>query len=361
MLKVVITELRQRLGTIQISAMTHVVHGKKAAADLGIAPFKWRRLGYKLRSRLLSFDTIIFIGADVMDGSFGDEWSCKFWTLADQSARDGCRVAIMGFSFDESPPKSVLAKISKVSRRVKINLRDPVSFRRFERHFPQRASLTSDVAFLLEPRQPQNGPQDIFKWVQSRKAAGDSVVGINLNPHLLKDAPGLTMDQLMKASVQAILNVASAQPCSFLLIPHDTRKGINDEEFLRQMEDQLKTPLGVRLALASGEFHADEIKALVGLVDVVFTGRMHLAIAALGQSVPIGVITYNGKFEGLVEHFHLPEWLLVTPAKACSAAVIQDIILRLLSERHGLIDQIKTRLPAVLQLSKTNFNDFLQP
>jgi polysaccharide pyruvyl transferase WcaK-like protein len=341
--------------------MTHMAHGRKAAADLGIAPVKWRSLGYKLRSRLLPFDAIVFIGADVMDGSFGDEWSCGFWTLADQLARDGCRVAILGFSFNESPPQSVLAKISAVSRRVKIHLRDPVSFRRFERHFPQRASLTSDVAFLLEPRQPQNEPEEIFKWVQTRKAAGDAVVGINLHHHLLKDTPGLTIDQLMKAAVQAMLNIALAQPCSFLLIPHDTRPGSNDEEFLRQMADELTPRLGVRIAVAPGELHADEIKALVGFVDVVLTGRMHLAIAALAQSVPIGVITYNGKFEGLVEHFHLPDWLLVTPAQAASAAVVQDILLRLLAERNGLADQIKSRLPAVLQLSKTNFTGFSEP
>ena len=265
----------------------------------------------------------------------------------------------MGFSFNESPPQSVLAKISEVSRRMKNQpCADPASFRRFERHFPNAPHLPPDVAFLLEPQQPQNDPQDIFKWVQSRKAAGDSVVGINLHAHLLKHTPGLTMDQLMKASVQAILNVALAQPCSFLLIPHDTRNGSNDEDILRQMEDKLKPSLGVRIALAPGALHADEIKALVGLVDVVLTGRMHLAIAALGQSVPIGVITYNGKFEGLVEHFHLPEWLLVTPAKAGSDAVVQNILLRLLSERNGLIDLIKSRLPSVLQLSKANFNGF---
>jgi len=40
---------------------------------------------------------------------------------------------------------------------------------------------------------------------------------------------------------------------------------------------------------------------------------MHLSIAALGAGTPILGVTYQGKFEGLIKHFSLPDGVLSSP------------------------------------------------
>ena len=47
------------------------------------------------------------------------------------------------------------------------------------------------------------------------------------------------------------------------------------------------------------------MKGLVGLVDFAVTGRMHLAIAALGMEVPVVALAYQGKFDGMMQRFDL--------------------------------------------------------
>jgi polysaccharide pyruvyl transferase WcaK-like protein len=61
-----------------------------------------------------------------------------------------------------------------------------------------------------------------------------------------------------------------------------------------------------------------EIKALSGQVDLVLTGRMHLAIAALGMGTPAFCTVYQGKFEGLMQMFEL-EGMTITPSRMDSA------------------------------------------
>ena len=98
-----------------------------------------------------------------------------------------------------------------------------------------------------------------------------------------------------------------------------------------------------------------ELKRLVANVDLVLTGRMHLAIAALGQGKPVGAITYQGKFDGLVELFGLPKWILVSPAEASDHDNLSRLVDRLIAESEELGGQIRLRLPSIIDLAKRNF------
>ena len=82
---------------------------------------------------------------------------------------------------------------------------------------------------------------------------------------------------------------------------------------------------------------------------------MHLAIAALGQGKPVGAITYQGKFDGLVELFGLPKWILVSPAEASDHDNLSRLVDRLIAESEELGGQIRLRLPSIIDLAKRNF------
>ena len=69
-----------------------------------------------------------------------------------------------------------------------------------------------------------------------------------------------------------------------------------------------------RVEVLSPPFSAWDVKGLCAHLDGVLTGRMHLAIAALGTGTPPLSVAYRGKFEGLMRHIGLDGGLIAPEA-----------------------------------------------
>ncbi len=149
------------------------------------------------------------------------------------------------------------------------------------------------------------------------------------------------------------------QELSFIFLPHDSRivSGVNDDILSRRVMENL--PLEVALCCFKIPFPclAREIKAIVKHIDCVLTGRMHLGIACLGQGTPIACITYQGKFEGLYQHFNL-EPLFIEPKELFvpNQDNLVDLVHKLIDKRQNLHEQIISELSNVKALSEANFS-----
>jgi polysaccharide pyruvyl transferase WcaK-like protein len=96
-----------------------------------------------------------------------------------------------------------------------------------------------------------------------------------------------------------------------------------------------------------------EAKRLAGLVDLVVTGRMHLAIAAMGMGTPAIGISYQGKFEGLWQLFGLTDY--VVDARVLDSGQLEKLCVRALLHLDELTRCVVARLPEVLELARRNF------
>jgi polysaccharide pyruvyl transferase WcaK-like protein len=94
-----------------------------------------------------------------------------------------------------------------------------------------------------------------------------------------------------------------------------------------------------------------EIKAMVAGLDFVLSGKMHLAIAALGQGVPVACIAYQDKFEGLFQHFEL-DGLTIQPQDVVEPGKLAAFFIEKYEQREALASQVRQRLPAVRELSR---------
>ncbi|MGY3461129.1 polysaccharide pyruvyl transferase WcaK-like protein [Bradyrhizobium sp. LM3.4] len=141
---------------------------------------------------------------------------------------------------------------------------------------------------------------------------------------------------------------------SWLLLAHDYRPEIADDNCLRPLADRLRDRLGEHVHHVDQVLSASEIKAVVGLVDGVVTGRMHLAIAALGQGTPVAAITYQDKFQGLFAHFGVSESLLLSPEQLLTGDNLEKFLLRFLDAYKTTGAQVRRMLPAVMELSRAN-------
>ncbi|TLN28532.1 glycosyl transferase family 1, partial [bacterium] len=100
--------------------------------------------------------------------------------------------------------------------------------------------------------------------------------------------------------------------------------------------------------------HAAEIKAICGQLDLALSGRMHMAIACLGQGTPVACITYQGKFEGLYRHFEL-DGLTIDPVTATQPGRLAAFFLPVIDRREAIRRQIQSQLPKVRVLAAENF------
>lgn len=279
--------------------------------------------------RTVEATDVVVLGADCMDGFWGVRTSRILLGVADVCVRLGLRTLLTPFSWNEKPAAAMIRAFCQVTPRLSIFVRDPVSLSRFNGQLPQvQARLTADIAFGLEPEFSPR-VKKILAEMEADRQHGKLVLGVNLNPAL-------------KIDIAAVARQLKLVDAAVYCIPHDYR-GTGD---LGEM-----SKLGVG-RLVEDELSAAELKALASGCDAMFTSRMHLGIAALGIGVPMGGFVYQGKFAGLLEHFGLPQDVIVRPDRPEDFAAAVKV---LLSQNQALKRQVAERLSVVRRMAQEVF------
>lgn len=310
------------------------------------------------RAGSIAFDSVIrqnhalfVMGADILDGKYGAALVARIVDYCNHSVLLGIPATTLGFSFNSHPRSSAVHALSRLHPRVTVNVRDQLSLDRFQQATGISATLCADSAFLMPPA---TAPEpEAEAWISSMRETGRSPVGVNLNVHALQPALSkLGMDALIAHLAQQLRIAGETNKLAFMLIPHDLKPQSGDAAMLQALEKQLRHNAfpHVRYTLIN---RPDAIKRVTGLLDLVFTGRMHLAIASLGSGTPTLSITYQDKFEGLYQHFGLPIEHTITPMQ-CLSDALSIRIGHAHTQRHDLRKRICTSLPQVMTLASRN-------
>jgi len=157
----------------------------------------------------------------------------------------------------------------------------------------------------------------------------------------------------------AVETVSARHRVSWLLLAHDFRGKGADAHCLQGIAERVGPSLAGRVLYPTNRFTAAQLKGIAATADGVVTGRMHLAIAALGSGVPVACLTYQDKFQGLLQHFRLPNWLMTTPQAAVESEALVQMIEKFIEHLDPLADQIRGALPAVLRMAEANLTPLL--
>lgn len=298
------------------------------------------------------YGTFFGLGADIIDGSYGPRIPALMLIAADLAARSGSRAAILGCSFGMEPAPHLKSVFRQLDPRVNLNIRDPLSLHRMQAFAPVSAGLVADLAFTLRPGQPDGRAAS---WIEARRSAGCRVIGVNVHTILVRNPDAAWIETMTASLTRAICDVAADRKVSWLLLPHDYRENVGDVDCLRRISGALQHQAGVQFLLLEGQHSAADLKALVGCLDGVVTGRMHLAIAALGMGVPALGLTYADKFEGLFSHFELPPSLLLKPSILNDPTELARRIDAFVEALPALAAVIARRQDAVMALARSNF------
>ncbi|WP_309579333.1 polysaccharide pyruvyl transferase family protein [Rhizobium rhizogenes] len=302
-----------------------------------------------------NYDCVVVVGADVMDGYYQPLMSAKLLASADLAAAAGIRSVILGFSFNDKPHPALAMFYRSLHPAVSLNVRDAVSLGRLKSFAKTNAALVADSAFSLVPSEPD---ENTSSWIARKRAEGYRVMGFNLHPMLFKNADHLQIETIVRRGAEALQSVADDRLVCWLLIPHDYREGFGDQACLRTIASLMPAALGDRVRYLDGEWPAPFLKGVAGQLDGLVSGRMHLAIAALGKGVPVICIAYQGKFEGLYQHFDLPVEDLLSPAAFYTEDGIKRALIDFVDRVDDVREKVKRKLPDVLALSQKNFQLF---
>lgn len=324
------------------------------------ASFSWK--GKSPFSNILDFieeskpEQVIILGADCMDGYYGKLVSFTLFAIADSCCRNALDYKLLGFSFNEYPVKSLKLPYMLCSNKLKFCLRDEYSLKRFRDFTGKNPILVSDSAFLLKPNAKFNNFKTYETWVNNKKKLKQLVIGFNYHPMLAKNqSENLIKQNALIISENLVKLLRQNSVINILFIPHDNRGHISDNMVLPIVAEYLKCHgFEDRINEIEMVYHADEIKAITGLCDIVFCSRMHLAIASLGMGVPVVAATYQGKFEGLFRHFGFDSRYLMTQSELCSEKLV-SLLNEMIKEHLDIKEQIKGKLKYVNELSNKNF------
>lgn len=301
-----------------------------------------------------NFDAVVAIGADVIDGVYEVDAPSKIVVALDIAVRMGVPATILGASFSKRPDPRLKPFFDQLHADVRVCIRDALSLERLGAFTTKSGELVADTAFMLQPDVPDAGT---MAWIEARRAEGKLVCGFNIHPMLLHDQRAKAQELLIEPAIKALMAVAGRRKIAWLVIAHDNREAVGDLVVLRPLFEQLAPQLGEDVYFFPGT-RAAHAKAIVGKLDGVITGRMHLSIASLGRGTPVAGIVYQDKFEGLMSLFEIDNKHLMTVEQFSQSDVLAARIEAFFDALPALKQQVENRRPAVLDLSRSNFSTF---
>ena len=301
---------KERLPEAQFYVATAGEEGDAAAKAADLIPLQLLSKGKSLKNSIeetlnLDLNTIVLMGADVLDGSYNPTFSGHLIMLADLLSRQGANCFISGFSVSKKFHPTIQGIFERINKDIVVNLRDPLSFERFTSNVSRPAKLTADIAFLMEPV-PGSILKTISPWLDRCRQKGRAVIGVNCHPLLLELTDRSRVQIFIDAFTQLLVKLHSDEAVSFIMIDHDQRGDSSDHLCLKPIYQNLQAQLRDDILYPAERMKAPEIKAFVKELDGIISGRMHLMIAAMGVGTPVFGIDYKDKMEGLLRLNNLP-------------------------------------------------------
>lgn len=308
----------------------------------------------KLLKTAKQYNYFIIIGADILDGHYSSTQSSKRFLLGRILANAGVNVVITGASFNNNINPFVIRELRRVPvKNFVLNIRDIGSFERVKKIYKD-AVLTMDVAYLLNPLEPQN-----YADFLSFKQKGD-YIALNINPIHYKKYGEKLIDYFLEYSNYII----SETPYNIVLVPHDIRDNTfgkySDYSLLDYIEKKIDSPSRVFFYKEIESINARFLKYVAYHAKLVITGRMHFAIASLSNAVPVLVMTYQGKFEGMLrEIYDTPRKYILNKVPNDTNEIIlrTNSILENLEKENSLINSSKIKNKAQINFTVFKSND----
>lgn len=327
-------------------------------------------------------DLLILLGADVIDGTCGLEPSLQRVDLIKAASAAGAKVHVF-CSFRSNVDNTIVTQLKQMQG-VNFYLRDIHSLKRFKDQTKLEAEYFPDF-FIFCDKKETALCRNVRHTLAEAKVAGKTLVGLNFSEHAFRsfsDVHDFANRKKYVADVLTSLSLAIENPY-FLLISNDARRWDNfppDSEYQNIAYEWLDANgYTLSTSLLNPDITYPEILNLLDGLDMVVSGRMHLALASFRNHViPIcymgtgkgysSVDKMRGAFDKFIGQTELVPSNTIELASAVKLLLIQHDILNerlkkslLIIERESLEKKIQLRKRLQLDNDSTLLmNQYLQ-
>jgi glycosyltransferase involved in cell wall biosynthesis/polysaccharide pyruvyl transferase WcaK-like protein len=233
-------------------------------------------------------DAFIILGADVIDGTCGPEPSLQRLKLIEAALAAGAAAHVF-CSFRSNVRSEIIDHLRRIPS-ANFYLRDLHSLKRFKDQTRLEAEYFPDF-FIYCPSKETDLCRNAGKLLAEARIAGKTAIGLNFSEHAFRsfsDIHDSINREKYVASVLATLSSTVKDPY-FLLVSNDARRWENfpsDSDYQKIAYEWLRTNgHETNVSLLDPQITYPEILNLLDGLDMVVSGRMHLALAAFRSHV----------------------------------------------------------------------------
>lgn len=293
----------------------------------------------RLRRLLRRARSLSVVGADLMDGGYGDRGARTLARTAELAERAGVPARVLGFSWSDSPHPRARRAMRRASRAgVRLMVREPRSADRAQADGLAGVVQVADTVFsasAVDHRETDRLTAGLDRYV---------VVNVSGLLHARRD---------LLEPFTALVASLRERGLAVVVLPHVRRPGGDDVAVCRLLAERFDADPGVRLV--DRICTPAQVRSLVSAAHLVVTGRMHLAVLALSRRVPAVCLASQGKVEGLMELVGTPQ-LVVQPDEHLEQRLLA-VTARALDRREALARTVRDRTDGLRRLSRRNFAD----
>ncbi len=231
--------------------------------------------------------------------------------LLNHAAVEGRAATLFNGSFPSHPTAESVRTLRHLHPEVKIWARDEPSADRLRKTLGRQVGVAPDVAAMMKPVVPEG----VVATETDRRQ-------IALVPNLHFAKLGLMSHREVAQAWQDLV-VALAREADVTVMPHDIRPSVGDVDFARELTAELQAQrIPVRCFMPRT---AAEAKGFLSLMDGCVSARMHAAVAALSEGVPVVGISYLGKFVGQFSFYGAQEHVVEPEAMKSTGELVEAL------------------------------------
>jgi polysaccharide pyruvyl transferase WcaK-like protein len=314
----------------------------------------------ELLSTLRPQDAVMVLGADAACGAYGDDMLVAL-LYAGEAARRGLRAGVVSAGFDSHPAATFQEVLGALPPSVAIVLRDEDAFARASGWLHRPLALGADLAYAVPLRDDATVPAVVSRFLRRARERGRPVVALSVHSLLVDVSPYAQAQPkalgALLADVTRVIVHLVRLGSEVLLLPHDRRGRHSDEALAQALLSGLPDAVAAHV-LDAGRLTVTASRRVAAAVDVVVSGRMHLAISCLIAGIPVVCVTYQDKFGALLRGAGL-DGLALTPRELRDPEVVGGAVARALLTR-GSLRRTMARHVATSRARTSHNMDFLR-
>lgn len=279
-------------------------------------------------------DAVLMVGADVVDGTCGLHAALERLDFLKEAISRGARGTVV-CSFRSNVNQDIAGRLKDLE--ASVFLRDLKSLENYLLQVGARCEFFPDLSYFAAPVDLRDRSSDLelTAWISQIHERGGKVVGLNFSEHMFRSLSDDHTDEARSALVKDVIDqILKVTPdVYFVTISNDNRQWpnfISDTDYQGLAAKVLAHQIGGERFRVYDSYasYCDNI-ALMRHLDLLVTGRMHLAHAAVRQGiVPLIVMgsergyTSTDKMRGMYETVFETDSGVVNNVEALSAAIL---------------------------------------